>query len=468
MTDEQQQYIRMTETPVPKLIASLAAPAVFSMLITSVYNMTDTYFVSKLGNSAAAAVGVVFALMSLIQSIGFTVGMGASTYISRFLGRQEPEKAEEYASSAIACAALLGTLMMIFGLIFITPLMRALGSTETALPYARDYARYILIGSPVMCLVFVFNNILRAEGLANLSMIGVISGGIFNMILDPILIFVFDMGITGAAVATLVSQVLSLVVLAFIFFSGKSIIKVSVRQVSRDIRIYWNIITNGFPTLCRQGLATVATALLSLTAKVYGDAAIAAMTIAMKIYMLVRSLVVGIGQGFQPMAGYNYGAGRYSRVKKGFWFTVGTGTVICVAAAVFLFFFGEFTISLFREDDQTVIKAGADTLKYFCYVMPMLAYSTIVNQLLQSLGRSRSAAFLASCRQGVFYIPIILVFSGAFGLTGIEISQSAADLLTFIASVPFQIHFFVSASGIGRKEALSDRKTDSAAESVEI
>ena len=468
MTDEQQQYIRMTETPVPKLIASLAAPAVFSMLITSVYNMTDTYFVSKLGNSAAAAVGVVFALMSLIQSIGFTVGMGASTYISRFLGRQEPEKAEEYASSAIACAALLGTLMMIFGLIFITPLMRALGSTETALPYARDYARYILIGSPVMCLVFVFNNILRAEGLANLSMIGVISGGIFNMILDPILIFVFDMGITGAAVATLVSQVLSLVVLAFIFFSGKSIIKVSVRRVSRDIRIYWNIITNGFPTLCRQGLATVATALLSLTAKVYGDAAIAAMTIAMKIYMLVRSLVVGIGQGFQPMAGYNYGAGRYSRVKKGFWFTVGTGTVICVAAAVFLFFFGEFTISLFREDDQTVIKAGADTLKYFCYVMPMLAYSTIVNQLLQSLGRSRSAAFLASCRQGVFYIPIILVFSGAFGLTGIEISQSAADLLTFIASVPFQIHFFVSTSGIGRKEALPDRKTDSAAESVEI
>ena len=468
MTDEQQQYIRMTETPVPKLIASLAAPAVFSMLITSVYNMTDTYFVSKLGNSAAAAVGVVFALMSLIQSIGFTVGMGASTYISRFLGRQEPEKAEEYASSAIACAALLGTLMMIFGLIFITPLMRALGSTETALPYARDYARYILIGSPVMCLVFVFNNILRAEGLANLSMIGVISGGIFNMILDPILIFGFDMGITGAAVATLVSQVLSLVVLAFIFFSGKSIIKVSVRRVSRDIRIYWNIITNGFPTLCRQGLATVATALLSLTAKVYGDAAIAAMTIAMKIYMLVRSLVVGIGQGFQPMAGYNYGAGRYSRVKKGFWFTVGTGTVICVAAAVFLFFFGEFTISLFREDDQTVIKAGADTLKYFCYVMPMLAYSTIVNQLLQSLGRSRSAAFLASCRQGVFYIPIILVFSGAFGLTGIEISQSAADLLTFIASVPFQIHFFVSASGIGRKEALPDRKTDSAAESVKI
>ena len=348
--------------------------------------------------------------------------------------------------------------MMIFGLIFITPLMRALGSTETALPYARDYARYILIGSPVMCLVFVLNNILRAEGLANLSMIGVISGGIFNMILDPILIFVFDMGITGAAVATLVSQVLSLVVLAFIFFSGKSIIKVSVRRVSRDIRIYSDIITNGFPTLCRQGLATVATALLSLTAKVYGDAAIAAMTIAMKIYMLVRSLVVGIGQGFQPMAGYNYGAGRYSRVKKGFWFTVGTGTVICVAAAVFLFFFGEFTISLFREDDQTVIKDGADTLKYFCYVMPMLAYSTIVNQLLQSLGRSRSAAFLASCRQGVFYIPIILVFSGAFGLTGIEISQSAADLLTFIASVPFQIHFFVSASGIGRKEALPDKK----------
>lgn len=441
MTDEQ-QYIRMTETPIPKLIASLSAPAVLSMLITAIYNMTDTYFVSKLGTSAAAAVGVVFALMSIIQSVGFTVGMGASAYISRLLGVKDVKAAKEYSASAVISSALLGLIIGIAGLCFLNPLMRLLGSTETALPYAADYAKYILIGSPLMCVVFVFNNILRAEGLSALSMIGIMSGGIINMILDPVLIFSLDMGISGAALATLIGQAASFVILFIIFFTGKSIVGFSPRSISKSYKVYLNILKAGFPTLCRQGMASFASALLAIQARVWGDAAIAALTIANKIYMFIRNLVIGIGQGYQPMAGYNYGAAKYDRIKKGFWFTTVSGTVICAVSAVLLYIFSDFTVSLFRADDAEVIKIGAETLRYLCCVLPVLAYSTYVNQLLQCLGRSKSAAFLASCRQGILYIPLLFLLSRSIGLTGLEITQSAADFLTFLISIPFQIHFF--------------------------
>ena len=441
MTDEQ-QYIRMTETPIPRLICSLSAPAVLSMLITAVYNMTDTYFVSKLGTSAAAAVGVVFALMSIIQSVGFTLGMGASAYISRFLGVKDIKSAKTYAASAAVGAAALEFIITVIGLCFLHPLMRLLGSTETALPYAADYAKYILIGSPLMCTVFVLNNILRAEGLAGLSMIGVTAGGIINIILDPLMIFNLKMGISGAALATLIGQAASFIILSVIFFTGKSIVGFSLRNISGSYKIYLNILKAGFPTLCRQGMASVASALLAVQARVWGDAAIAALTIANKIYLFVRNFVIGIGQGYQPMAGYNYGAGKYDRIKKGFWFTSAAGTAVCTVSAVLLYIFADFTVSLFRAEDTEVIRIGSDTLKYLCLVLPVLAYSTYVNQLLQCLGRSKSASFLAACRQGIIYIPLLFLLSRFMGLTGLEITQSAADFLTFAVSVPFQIHFF--------------------------
>lgn len=444
MNIEQIRYKRMTETPITRLISSLAAPSVLSMLITSVYNMTDTYFVSKIDLSAAAAVGVVFALMSLIQSVGFTIGMGASSYMSRYLGKKDSESANLYASSAVGLALVAGTVMTAVGLAFLTPLMRLLGSTETALPYAREYSSYILVGAPVMCVLFVLNKVLNAEGQAKLSMISVVSGGILNVALDPLFIYTFDMGMAGAALATLISQTVSLIIVILIFVCGKTIVKLSLKSVSLKPQIYFNIIKNGFPTLCRQGLASVASALLTVFSKPYGDAAIAAVTISTKIYTMMRSLIIGIGQGYQPMAGYNYGAGRFDRVKKGFYFSVLLGTAICTAATFVLWFNADAVISFFRENDRDVIKIGGETLRYFCVVLPLLAYSTYVNQMFQCLGRSRSAAFLASCRQGIFYVPLIFVLSRNFGLTGIEITQASADFLTFLISVPFQIHFFIA------------------------
>ena len=302
----------MTGMSIPRLITSLAIPTTFSQLITVIYNTADTYFVSHIDTSASAAVGVAFALQAIIQAVGFGAAMGCSSLVSRRLGEKQDEEAEMYANSAVLEAVVLGVFLLITGLSLLRPLMRLLGATETMLPYSCDYARIILLGAPIMCTSFVLNNILKSEGEANLAMVGLCAGGLVNIGLDPLFIFTFGMGISGAALATVVSQTVSLITLLIIFRSGKSIVKLRARAVSKRFSTYWQLIKIGFPTICRQGMASVASALLNHGAAYYGgeyaDAAVAAVTISNKVYMLVRSMMIGIGQGFQPVAGYNYGA----------------------------------------------------------------------------------------------------------------------------------------------------------------
>ena len=435
----------MTETPIPRLITSLAIPTTLSQLITVIYNTADTYFVSHISTSASAAVGVAFALQAIIQAFGFGISMGCSSLVSRRLGQKRDGEAEMYASSAFFGAIALGFMLLAAGLSCLKPLMRLLGSTETILPYACDYSRIILIGAPVMCTSFVLNNILKAEGEANLSMIGLCAGGVINIALDPLFIFKLGMGISGAALATVISQLISLVILLLMFRSGRSILKIRLSAVSRKFSTYWELMKIGFPTICRQGMASVASALLNRGAAVYGgefaDAAVAAVTISNKIYMLVRSMMIGIGQGFQPVAGYNYGAGRYSRVRKAFWFSVLVGTVISTAAALAIGSNTEAVMHWFR-DDPKVVEIGSRALLYAAVVMPLMAYSTFVNQLYQCLGFSLAASVLASCRQGIFFVPIILFLPKLIGLEGVKAAQPASDLMTFIVSVPFRRAFF--------------------------
>ncbi len=445
----------MTGAGIPALVTSLAIPTTFSQLITVVYNTADTYFVSRIDTSASAAVGVAFALQALIQAVGFGMAMGCSSLVSRRLGEKKDGEAEMYANSAVLGAIALGFLLLIGGLSCLKPLMRLLGATETILPYAADYARIILIGAPIMCTSFVLNNILKAEGEANLAMIGLCAGGIVNIGLDPLLIFKFGMGISGAALATVISQSVSLIVLLVIFRSGRSIVKLRPSAISKSALTYWQLLKIGFPTICRQGMASVASALLNHGAAFYGgeyaDAAVAAVTISNKIYMLVRSMMIGIGQGFQPVAGYNYGAKRYSRVKKAFWFAVAVGTAISLIAAALIGFDTAAVMRWFR-DDEKVIEIGSLALKFACAVMPFMAYSTFVNQLYQCLGFSLTAAILASCRQGIFFIPIILLLPRAIGLMGVQMAQPASDLMTFLVSVPFRIVFFKRV--LGREDEL--------------
>lgn len=435
------QFKKMTESPVKSLILSLAVPTIITMMITSIYNSADTYFVSKLGTSASGAVGIVFSLMAIIQACGFTLGMGSGSMISRLLGRQEEERANVAASSAFFAAILIGLVLLAVGTAFKDEVMRLLGASDTILPYARSYVSYILFAAPVMMCVFVMNNILRSEGLAKFAMIGVATGGVLNILLDPIFIFVFRLGISGAAIATALSQCVSFVILLTCFLKGKSTTTISIKKISLRFSTYLEIIQTGLPSFCRQGLASAATILLNLNAAVYGDAAVAAMSIVTKAFMLIFSAILGFGQGYQPVVGYNYGANRIKRVREAFLFNLGAGFVIMTSFAVLGFIFAPQVMTFFIKDDPEVIKIGAFAFRAQCVVMPLLPLNVTCNMTYQSIGRSWTAAFLSILRQGVFFIPFILILPRIWGLAGVEFTQAASDLCSCIVSVFFAVRF---------------------------
>lgn len=442
MTNSQAQFIKMTETPIPNLVSKLAVPTVISMLVSSIYNMADTFFVAKLGTSVAGAVGIVFSLMAVIQAIGFGLGMGSGSNISRLLGQQKNKEADMIASTGFFSAITFGLILTFFGTIFIDYLMKNLGATETILPYAKDYAKYILFGAPVMCASFVMNNILRSEGKAALSMVGITFGGILNIILDPVFIFVFKLGISGAAIATLLSQCISFSLLLSCFIRKKSTTKLHIKNVSKKIGTYLLIIKTGLPSLCRQALASTATIFLNVSASFYGDSAVAAMSIVGRIFMFTMSAMIGLGQGFQPVLGYNYGAKKYDRVREAIFFTGKVGTVVMTSFAVIGFIFAENIMKVFRKEDLEVIVIGAFAIKMQCLALPTHPMIVVSNMTLQIVGKSWQGTFLSAARQGIFFLPLIIIFSQAMGLTGIQITQPVADILTALCSVPFMTAFF--------------------------
>ena len=440
---ESAEYKRMTESSVPSLVLKMSLPTVLSMLITSIYNMADTFFVSMLKNSSAVgAIGIVLSLQSIIQAIGYGLAMGASSLVSRKLGERETEKAGRYTSSAFFAGILCGTLLSCICFIDLDGMLSLFGSTDTMLPYAVKYATVILIGAPMMCASFVLNSSLRAEGKATFSMIGMTLGGIINIILDPIFIFVLGLGVTGAAAATAISQSISFLVLLSFYLMKKSLVTLSFRLVSRDIKDYLLIVKTGLPTFFRQGLGSLATTLLNTQVKVFdNDSIAAAVSVSNKIYMIVRSLVIGIGQGFQPVAGYNYGAKKLDRVKRSFNCAVLFGSAVSCVCSVILMIFAENIIGVFSAADEVTVEIGSTMLRFIAIALPFLGYSTFVNQLYQCLGFVKGATFLASCRQGIFFIPAIFVLPYFLKLTGIQMAQPVADILTFAVSIPFHIGF---------------------------
>lgn len=444
----------MVESPVKPLIVRLAIPTTISMLVTSLYNIADTYFVSQLGKSVSGAVGVVFSLMAIIQAIGFTLGMGAGSVISRALGVKDGEKANRYASVAFFIAILAGVLLTIFGTIFLSPLVESLGATETSLPYAKRYAAYILFGAPLMMCSFVLNNILRAEGKAAFAMIGLTIGGVLNIILDPLLISVANLGISGAAIATLISQLVSFLLLLFCFILHKSVVQLSVRHVKECGAVLLEIVKTGAPSFCRQGFASLSTILLNHQAGAYGgDAALSAMGITAKIFMCIFCVGLGLGQGFQPVLGYNYSAKKWRRVLESFRFTYLMGTVVMLLFGVAAYFLAPVLIPRFINDDA-VIEIGTHALRFQAITMPLLSLNVICNMTFQSLGKKVRAVLLSCCRQGIFFIPWILLLPKLWGLTGVELTQAAADASTFLFSIPFAVSFYRHVSR--KADALSE------------
>ena len=437
MQKEEKQYNKMIKTPVKKLVLVLGIPTTISMLVTSIYNIADTFFVSNIGEGAAGAVGVVFPLMAIVQAIGFTFGMGASSMISSKLGEKKDKDAQKLGSSAFYVALALGILLAIFSMIFIKPLMKVLGATDTNIGYAMDYAKYIIYGYPIMIGSFVLNNILRSEGKALLSMIGLTTGGVLNIILDPIFINTFDMGISGAAVATLISQAVSFIILLSMFVFKKSIITLSIKHITKESWVYKDILKIGFPSLCRQGLASIATIFLNNQAGTFGgDAALDAMSIVSKIFMVVFSVSLGIGQGYQPVCGYNYFAKKYDRVKEAMIFTLICGFSLMLLTCMILFVFAENVMG-----KAEVVAIGSRVIRYQSIAMPFLSLNVIANMSFQSTKKKFAATILSCCRQGIFFIPFIFALPALFDLGGVEMTQALSDFCTFLFTIPFYIKF---------------------------
>ena len=435
------QRTRMLEEPVPRLVLTLAVPTIISMMVTSIYNMADTYFVSQINTSASGAVGIVFSIMAIIQAVGFTIGMGSGSVASRLLGQGLPDRAAVIASSAVVAAVVCGSLLTLAGLGTLEHFVWILGATETIYPYALQYATYILWGAPVMCLAFTLNNLLRWQGKANRSVIGLGIGGVLNILLDPIFIFGLDLGSSGAAIATLLSQCVSASILASFFLRGQSEIRVSIRCVSTAPKIYLTIFKSGMPSFFRQGMASVSAMALNFNAGVYGDAAVAAMAIVTKVFNFLLSAVIGFGQGMQPVVGYNYGAKELGRVRQAVSFSLKFCTVILTVAAAAGAVFAPQIVQFFRND-PAVVAVGTQAFRFQCISLPLAAVLVFANMLFQSLGKSWRASLLALCRQGMFFIPLVYLLPMHFGLLGLEVTQMCSDLIAFLVSAAFLLHYF--------------------------
>ena len=439
-TANRSQYYRMTEESIPRLIMTLSIPTILSMLVTNIYNLVDTAFVGRLGTSQSAAVGVIFGYMSILQAVGFMFGQGAGSIAARLLGSQDEDRASRTASTGILCSAGLGMIMSLICFPLIDPIIRLLGSTETIAPYAKQYMTYILIAAPAMTGGYTLNNLLRYEGKASLGMVGLMTGAVLNIALDPLLMFVLNMGIAGAAIATAFSQVVSFFVLLSMFLRGRTTLRLSLKKAEIRPKPIWDIATTGMPSMLRQVLNSVATILLNSNAAAYGDEAVAAMSIASRIVFFVFALALGIGQGFQPVCAFNYGAKKYGRLMSAFRVTVIMAEAVIIVMAGAGFLFSDRLIGLFR-DDPGVIGIGTRALRLQFATLIFLPFTMAVEMLYQSTGHRLGASLLSSARSGLFFIPSLLILSALRGLSGIQEAQPLAYVLAFPLSVWFVYRF---------------------------
>lgn len=427
------KFDRLANAPVKGLVSSLAVPTILTMLVSAVYNMADSFFVGKIDTSSVASIGIVFSIMTLLQAVGFFLGNGSGIIISTSLGERDREKAGIYANTALITAIAVGIVFAVLGLFFSAQIASLLGATATTVKQAGEYLKIILLASPFILGSFVLNNHLRYQGSAVYSMIGIVSGSILNILLDPLFIFRLNMGVTGAAAATALSQLVGFIILIFATFKNENI-RISLKQFKPDKKIYLTIFKNGLPSLSRQGISTLATISMNFACAPYGDAVVAGMSVYNRVMFLAMAVIIGYGQGFQPVCSFNNGAKSYKRVIDAYKFTAFITTIIIATLSIIGFIFAPDLISLFRDDAQ-VIEIGTRALRYQCIAMPVFGYCTASNMLMQSMKISGKATILALSRQGIFYIPLILLLPRIFGISSIAFAQPAADLLSFILTI---------------------------------
>ncbi len=439
--NQEAHYRKMTETPVQKLIIMLCIPTILSMLVTNVYNLVDTAFVGKLGNSASGAVGIVFGFMSIIQAVGFMFGNGSGSILARKLGHMDIKGASSTASTGFFLSLGIGIVTSILCFIFIKPLVMFLGSTKTIAPYAIKYISFILITAPVMTAGFTLNNILRYEGKAFYAMIGMFSGCILNIGGDYLFMFVLKMGISGAGLSTAIGQLVSFLFLLLPFVTGKTQCKISFRKIDLSLLHISDIVATGFPSLIRQGLSSIATILLNSLSGAYGDEAVAAMSIVSRVYFFIFAIALGVGQGLQPVASFNYGAGKYARVRKAYKFTATLATIIIIIPGIVVLFMAPSIVRLFRDDDL-VVQYGTRALILQCISGFVMPFCMATELLLQSTGKKLQASLLSALRSGLIFIPALLILSQLRGMAGIQEAQPLAFALSFFPTLYFARDYF--------------------------
>ena len=434
MKKTRDNYTFLTHAPIHRVIFTMAVPTIISMLSTSMYNLADTYFVGTINTQCTAAVGISFSVMAIIQAVGFFFGHGSGNYISRKLGAKEHDLARKMAATGFVLSFLAGIVIAILGQIFITPLAVFLGSTPTILPYTERYLGIVMLGAPFMTTSLTLNNQMRFQGNAAYAMKGILSGVLLNLVLAPLLILYFSLGITGAAIATLISQTFGCCMLFIMSRKGQNI-HIRLCDFTPSKSFAKEIIFGGTPSLSRQGLGSVSTILLNVAAGAYGDAAIAGMSIVTRISFFIYAVVIGIGQGFQPLCGFCYGAQLYGRVKEAFYFCIKCGTTFLSVCALIGFIYSEPIIELFRSDPE-VIKVGAVALEWQVISYPLVCTIVMTNMLMQTIRKPIRANLVAAARSGLFFIPLIFILPYFFGLLGVEMCQAWADVCAFVLSVP--------------------------------
>ena len=466
---ENSKFIRMTTRPIPGLICTLAVPTIISMLVTALYNIADTYFVGQVGTEATAGVGLVFPMMAIIQAFGFFFGQGSGNFISRSLGAKNYDKAETMASTGAFSALLFGTVILLFGQIFRLPLLSALGArtdlvTPRTVHYASDYLILILCGAPFMCMSCVLNNQLRFQGNAFFSMIGLVSGAVLNVVLDPLFIFGLRMEVSGAALATSISQAVSCGLL-YIGTLRSDSLKLHLRNFKPNLYYLKNIAIGGTPSLCRQGLASIATLCLNAAAgaavgPALSDAAIAAFSVVSKIMMLFFSALLGFDQAFQPVCGFNYGAGKYGRVREAYRFCLKVAILFLAVVSCFGFAFAPRLVALFR-DDPNVIAVGTVAMRCQCCSFTLMGLVVTTNMLYQNIGRVMGATLLAVARQGLMFIPVVLILPHVFTppIWGVYLAQPTADLFAFCLALPLAVRLYRELKAREEKPETRESKT---------
>ena len=438
MNKSEAYHKKMTEDSVSKIIIALGIPTTISMLITNIYNMADTYFVGGLGESAQGATGILFTLQCIIQAVAFMLGHGSGTFVAKYLAQRNMNKASSYCTTAFVVGGIMGLALASIGLTILEPFLKFLGSTDTILPHAKDYGMWILISCPFLICSLVLNNVLRYEGKAFYAMFGLGAGGILNIFGDYILIEKLKMGVYGAGLSTAISQFVSFVLLLCLYFKFAQS-KLNLKFMSKEAHVYFDIFKMGLPSLIRQGLTSISNGLLNNLIKPFGDAPIAAMSIVQKYSSFVMCVGLGIGQGYQPFASFNYELKEYDRVKKGTKFLMAFGTCAVGALATLGFIFAPQIIEIFQKERE-VIDVGTRALRYASIGLWFLPISVSCNMLYQSIRKAAMASFMAIMRSGAVLIPVLLIASG-FGLEGIIMAQPISDIITGFISLPFFFMF---------------------------